>query len=349
MRPNNGVLKVASSSNPFYKYPHPSSCPNGFYDSSNKKNHTRKSFSENQSAAQSVLDSVYSRIYYNTTYATGQVILDRDVRAVLTDGQHFAWRYTEWNKIISNIPPSKYKSRATLECFMDIDPMSHNHYKNALIHHYLYSQNEIPLGNERILAIDSSFLVQHYTSHFMHFMMKNNLDADGDILMEVPTTIFVETYLPIIESLFKVNNATRSDYQNIEFNKVNDYIQYSKLPPHHEVGMKIRCSQYEVHQRMKEREDLFFDQRGEYASYGGKWESGIRNMINDHVIIDALLDTSKKIPTSVPIIATNDRGMLRYAHQKGVRFITTLDDGIFSSNYDLNGFQQRSIHDYITV
>lgn len=342
MQSNSETKALYYYSNPFYRNQVNTSCPNALCYVSSRKNvsndHTRM-----------LMDNIYSRVYHNPTYATGQVILDLDTRNTLTDGQHFAWRCSEWDKIESNHPPSKYRDRALLESFMDIDPIMQEGYKEALIQYYLYNQNHLSLGNERIVAIDSSFLTKHYTTHFMHLILTQNRDQNGDIDMERPTTIFVETYLPIVESLFKVNNSTRVDYQNIEFNKVENYIQYSKARLQNEVGLKIQCSRYEVHQEMKKREDDFFKQTGDYSGYGGKWETGIRNMINDHVIIEMLLNTSKKIPSSVPIIATNDRGMLRYAHKKGVRFITTLDNDIFSSNYPLIGFRQSSIYDYIHI
>ena len=340
---------LSYDSNPFYKNQIYYSCPDDLSLSvSNRKD--RKSIgNRNVVATKLLFDTIHSRVYNNIPYATGQVILNRDVRNTLTDGQHFAWRCAEWDKIEARLPPSKYKDRTFLESFMDLDPISYMEQNNQRIRKYLYDQKQFALGNERVIAIDSSFLVKHYTTQFMCMVMKNNRESDGDILMEMATNIFVEPYIPIIESLFKVNNSTRDDYHNIEFSKVNDYIHYSKLRSQGEVGLKIRCSRYEVHKELKKREDEFFDQKGEYSGYGGKWEYGIRNMINDHVIIDTLLNTSKKIPTSTPIIATNDRGMLRYAHKKNVRFITSLDDNILSSNFPLNGFRQCSVRDYINL
>lgn len=271
-----------------------------------------------------------------TVYATGQVILDKKVREEMTDGQHFAWRCTEWSNIEAKIKPNIYKDRAFLKSFMDIDPDTQQKCIQSLIEHYYTSSSDFPLGNERIIAIDSSFLTEVPTDSFMKIVMHSDPLFEKKVYTQ--TNIFLETYIPLIESLFKLNNQYRSDYQNIEFDRIHTYIQYSESRPEHEVGMKLRCSKYEVHMALKKREDEFFRSEGLYSQYNGEWSSGTRNMINDHTIVDLLLATSTKMPTSIPIIATNDLKMIDYAKQNNVYYITYINKG-FYSNYPIHGIQ----------
>lgn len=312
-RLGNSILNI----NSFYKNKLNKSCPNNFNHLSNRR--------------KVVITTD------NLTYATGQVILDLNLRNKLTDGQHFAWRCSEWKNIESKLPPNIYRNKWFLENLMDMDPDLQLKCKENIINYYLFSYNLTPLGNERIIAIDSSFLSKIDTNYFMTVIMNNNIDKHGDIIMDTPTNIFVETYIPLLESLFKLNNSERDSYQNIEFNNIHSYIKYSEKRPENEVGIKIRCSKYEVHKALQKREDEFFKCRGMYKYYNGKWAAGIRNMINDHAIIDLLLDTSKKIPTSIPIIATNDQEMISYAIKNNVYYITSPDGVNIYSNYKING------------
>lgn len=284
-------------------------------------------------------DDTYNNWYdeeEEVVYATGQIILDKKIREEMTDGQHFAWRCTEWNNIESKVKPSIYKDKSFLKNFMDMDPDYHRKCTNFLIEHYYMSVSEFPLGNERIIAIDSSFLTEVPTDLFMKTTMR--ADPPSETKIYTQTNIFLETYIPLIESLFKLNNQHRDDYQNIEFERIHTYIQYSEGRPDTEVGMKLRCSKYETHLALKKREDEFFRAEGLYTQYNGIWSSGTRNMINDHVIVDLLLATSAKMPTSVPIIATNDLKMIEYAIQNNVYYITYTNN-VFYSNYPIHGIQ----------
>lgn len=274
------------------------------------------------------------------TYATSQVILDPTIRKDMTEGQHFAWRCYEWSKIEEKQRSGIYHDRSMLDGFMDMDPDIMSRCNDQLIDYYYTNCSAYPIGQERMIAIDSSFLTETKTSYFMKMIMhqkKEDVSNDGDVQMDIfPTVIFLETYITWIESLFKVIHQKRSNYRNIEFDYIYDYIQYSESRPGDEVGMKLRCSKHEVHTALKKREDEFFHKQGMYESYQGVWKSGIRNMINDHVIIDLLVETSKKMPTSIPIIATNDLKMIEYANKNGVYYITYINNA-FYSNYPIHG------------